>query len=49
MLFVLSLAALALAGAIGFVQVREGRERAAVAEQRERVAAEQAFRRSRAA
>ena len=41
MLFVLSLAALALAGAIGFVQVREGRERAAVAE-RERLAAEQA-------
>ncbi|MET3373772.1 twitching motility protein PilJ [Variovorax boronicumulans] len=41
LLFVLSLAALALAGAIGFVQVREGRERAAVAE-RERLAAEQA-------
>ncbi|KQU82505.1 chemotaxis protein [Variovorax sp. Root318D1] len=41
MLFVLSLAALALAGAIGFVQVREGRERALVAE-RERLAAEQA-------
>ncbi|MDH6591379.1 twitching motility protein PilJ [Variovorax sp. TBS-050B] len=41
MLFVLSLAALALAGAIGYVQVREGRERAAVAE-RERLAAEQA-------
>ena len=40
MLFVLSLAALALAGAIGFVQVREGRERAANAE-RERLAAEQ--------
>ncbi|MEJ8811866.1 methyl-accepting chemotaxis protein [Variovorax ureilyticus] len=41
MLFVLSLAALALAGAIGFVQVREGRERAASAE-RERVEAERA-------
>ncbi|QFZ83335.1 methyl-accepting chemotaxis protein [Variovorax paradoxus] len=41
LLFVLSLAALALAGAIGFVQVREGRERAVVAE-RERLAAEQA-------
>ncbi|MDR6858120.1 methyl-accepting chemotaxis protein [Variovorax guangxiensis] len=41
MLFVLSLAALALAGAIGFVQVREGRERALAAE-RERVAAERA-------
>jgi twitching motility protein PilJ len=41
MLFVLSLAALALAGAIGYVQVREGRERAAVAD-RERLAAEQA-------
>lgn len=41
LLFVLSLAALALAGAIGFVQVREGRERAAIAE-RERLAAEQA-------
>jgi twitching motility protein PilJ len=40
LLFVLSLAALALAGAIGFVQVREGRERAANAE-RERLAAEQ--------
>ena len=40
LLFVLSLAALALAGAIGFVQVREGRERAATAE-RERLAAEQ--------
>ncbi|MET3497767.1 methyl-accepting chemotaxis protein [Variovorax boronicumulans] len=40
LLFVLSLAALALAGAIGYVQVREGRERAAVAE-RERLAAEQ--------
>jgi len=39
MLFVLSLAALALAGAIGFVQVREGRERAAAAE-RDRVEAE---------
>ncbi|HJS04331.1 MAG TPA: methyl-accepting chemotaxis protein [Variovorax sp.] len=41
MLFVLSLAALALAGAIGFVQVREGRERALAAE-RERIAAERA-------
>jgi twitching motility protein PilJ len=41
MLFVLSLAALALAGAIGFVQVREGRERALAAE-RERLAAERA-------
>lgn len=41
LLFVLSLAALALAGAIGFVQVREGRERAAIAE-RERLSAEQA-------
>ncbi len=41
MLFVLSLAALALAGAIGFVQVREGRERAAAAE-RDRVEAERA-------
>ncbi|MDN6883707.1 methyl-accepting chemotaxis protein [Variovorax sp. CAN2819] len=41
LLFVLSLAALALAGGIGFVQVREGRERAAIAE-RERLAAEQA-------
>ncbi len=41
LLFVLSLAALALAGAIGFVQVREGRERAANAE-RERLSAEQA-------
>ncbi|MDM0077292.1 methyl-accepting chemotaxis protein [Variovorax sp. J2P1-59] len=39
MLFVLSLAALALAGAIGFVQVREGRERAAAAE-RDRIEAE---------
>jgi len=39
MLFVLSLAALALAGGIGFVQVREGRERAANAEL-ERLAAE---------
>lgn len=38
-LFILSLAALALAGGIGFVQVREGRERALVAEQ-ERVEAE---------
>jgi twitching motility protein PilJ len=41
MLFVLSLAALALAGAIGFVQVREGRERALAAE-RERLEAERA-------
>jgi twitching motility protein PilJ len=41
MLFVLSLAALALAGAIGFVQVREGRERAAAAE-RDRLEAERA-------
>lgn len=41
MLFGLSLAALALAGAIGFVQVREGRERALAAE-RERIAAERA-------
>jgi len=41
MLFVLSLAALALAGAIGYVQVREGRERALAAE-RERVEAERA-------
>jgi len=39
MLFVLSVAALALAGAIGFVQVREGRERASEAE-RERLEAE---------
>ncbi|WP_422822996.1 methyl-accepting chemotaxis protein [Variovorax humicola] len=39
MLLVLSVAALALAGAIGFVQVREGRERAAIAEQ-ERIAAD---------
>ncbi|MEO5737344.1 MAG: type IV pili methyl-accepting chemotaxis transducer N-terminal domain-containing protein, partial [Variovorax sp.] len=39
MLLVLSLAALTLAGAIGYVQVREGRERAAAAE-RDRVAAE---------
>ncbi|MET0542167.1 MAG: type IV pili methyl-accepting chemotaxis transducer N-terminal domain-containing protein, partial [Variovorax sp.] len=39
MLFVLSLAALALAGAIGFVQVREGRERALAAE-RDRLEAE---------
>ncbi len=39
MLFVLALAALLLAGAIGFVQVREGRERAALAES-ERVEAE---------
>ena len=39
MLFVLALAALLLAGAIGFVQVREGRERAAVAEN-ERLEAE---------
>jgi twitching motility protein PilJ len=39
MLFVLSLAALALAGAIGFVQVREGRERALAAES-ERLEAE---------
>jgi twitching motility protein PilJ len=38
-LFILSLAALALAGGIGFVQVREGRERALAAEQ-ERVEAE---------
>ncbi len=41
MLFVLSLAALALAGAIGYVQVREGRERAASAEN-DRVEAERA-------
>jgi twitching motility protein PilJ len=41
MLFVLSLAALALAGAIGYVQVREGRERALAAE-RERLEAERA-------
>ncbi|WP_444812971.1 methyl-accepting chemotaxis protein [Variovorax fucosicus] len=39
MLLVLSLAALTLAGAIGYVQVREGRERAAAAE-RDRIAAE---------
>jgi len=39
MLLVLSLAALGLAGAIGYVQVREGRERAATAE-RERLQAE---------
>ena len=39
MLLVLSLAALTLAGAIGYVQVREGRERAAAAE-RDRLAAE---------
>ncbi len=38
-LFLLSLAALALAGGIGFVQVREGRERALAAE-RERIEAE---------
>ncbi len=38
-LFLLSLAALALAGGIGFVQVREGRERALAAEQ-ERIEAE---------
>ncbi|MDO9436816.1 methyl-accepting chemotaxis protein [Hydrogenophaga sp.] len=38
-LFVLSLAALALAGGMGFVQVREGRERAVVAE-RDRIEAE---------
>jgi len=38
-LFLLSLAALALAGGIGFVQVREGRERALAAE-RDRVEAE---------
>ncbi|MEJ8847238.1 methyl-accepting chemotaxis protein [Variovorax rhizosphaerae] len=38
-LLVLSIAALALAGAIGFVQVREGRERAAIAEQ-ERLSAD---------
>jgi twitching motility protein PilJ len=38
-LFVLSLAALGLAGGIGFVQVREGRERAAAAE-RNRIEAE---------
>ncbi|MDM0012351.1 methyl-accepting chemotaxis protein [Variovorax sp. J22P168] len=41
MLLVLSLAALALAGAIGYVQVREGRERAAAAEL-ERLEAERA-------
>ncbi|VTU29633.1 hypothetical protein SRS16CHR_04509 [Variovorax sp. SRS16] len=41
MLFVLSLAALALAGAIGYVQVREGRERALAAEH-ERIEAERA-------
>jgi len=41
MLFVLSLAALALAGAIGYVQVREGRERAASAEN-DRLEAERA-------
>jgi twitching motility protein PilJ len=41
MLFVLSLAALALAGAIGYVQVREGRERAATAEN-DRLEAERA-------
>jgi twitching motility protein PilJ len=41
MLFVLSLAALALAGAIGYVQVREGRERAATAES-DRLEAERA-------
>jgi len=39
MLLVLSLTALGLAGAIGYVQVREGRERAATAE-RERLQAE---------
>ncbi len=39
MLLVLSLSALALAGAIGYVQVREGRERAAAAEQ-DRLAAD---------
>jgi len=38
-LFVLSLAALALAGGMGFVQVREGRERAVIAE-RDRIEAE---------
>ncbi len=38
MLLVLSVAALALAGAIGYVQVREGRERAAAAEQERTVA-----------
>ena len=41
MLVVLALAALGLAGAIGWVQVREGRERAAAAE-RERLEAERA-------
>ncbi|VWX57456.1 Chemotaxis protein [Burkholderiales bacterium 8X] len=41
MLIVLSLAALGLAGAIGYVQVREGRERAVSAE-RERLEAERA-------
>lgn len=41
LLFVLSLAALGLAGAIAFAQVREGRERAVSAE-RERVEAERA-------
>ncbi|MBU2409208.1 MAG: methyl-accepting chemotaxis protein, partial [Gammaproteobacteria bacterium] len=41
LLFILSLAALALAGAIGFVQVREGRERALAAE-RDRLDAERA-------
>jgi twitching motility protein PilJ len=41
MLFLLSLAALGLAGAIGYVQVKEGRERALVAD-RERIEAERA-------